>query len=167
MTNSPYPLVDRTITVWLTPENGPEQDVDITLSVAAVDIPIAVRLERDDVQREKTYRATIQALEGLPRRVMIDLYRSLVDGNYARFNKEGGHEAAIQAASQGYEDRGTLPGFENCNKKVNSAGAIVWNLLRHPEPEQIGYRVLGAILFALLDEEVLEDPVLIELPGEV
>lgn len=90
--------------------------------------------------------------------MLIDLYRCLVDGNYTRYNGEGGHDAAEKAVAGGYGDQGTLPDFENVTDGFNAAGEIVWNLLRHPEAEKTGYRVLGAILLAFLDEEVLEYP---------
>ena len=150
-------IVNRTIPVVLNGLEGPE-DVDVTVSVAVLSIPVVVRMGKGEVQREETLRATIRAADGLPRRVLIDLYRCLVDSNFTRFNGEGGHEAAVKAEAGGYPDQGTLPDFQNVTDGFNAAGEIVWNLLRHPEPEKTGYRVLGGILLAFLDEDVLEYP---------
>lgn len=150
-------IVNRRIPVVLNSPGGLDE-IDVTISAAVMEIPVVVHMHKDEVHREQTLRATIRGLDGLPRRVMIDLYRSLVDSNFTRYNNEGGHDAAVRAAASGYADQGTLPDFENVTDGFNAAGEIVWNLLRHPEAEKVGYRALGAILLTLLDEEILEYP---------
>src|SRR5262245_35630496 len=89
-------------------------------------------------------------------KVMIDLYRHLVLGNYTTFNGKGG-KVTRAALDQVYPEQGALPGFELRNLG-NTAVLMVYNLVKPKESGHMDYAILGGILVQMLNARLLNKP---------
>jgi len=89
--------------------------------------------------------------------VMMDLYRSLVLGNYTTYNGKGG-KVPRAALEQTYPEQGALPGFVQAQQQSNTSGLIVYNLLHHQDSGHLGYAILGGILVQMLQAGFLSKP---------
>jgi len=106
---------------------------------------------------EIRFQRIISTLKGKYQPVMNDVYRHLVIGNYTSIKDHQGYDA-IPILDEEYPDNETLPDFELKTIAFNTSGMILYNLLRHPEPDQESYRILSAILVAMVENKALETP---------
>ncbi len=123
----------------------------VTLNVSDI-VPLATGTNRENIIRN-----SVEALSGIQRQVMSDLYRLFVLGNFTRYNGESG-KATEPALNRQYPNHETLPEFELKSGKFNALGMIVYNLRKHPESYKTGYRILGGILLSLFGEKVFDSP---------
>lgn len=141
-----------------------EKQEKVELMVPAETAAILRKKKGDTI--EMALRRNIDALTGEQKKVLNDVYRHLVRGNYTSFEGEEGY-AADKVMAKAYPDYGTLPDFELKTGRHNTAGQIVHNLLRHQQRDMPSYRILGGILQGLLDAKVLAGPRLDRRPDTV
>jgi 5-methylcytosine-specific restriction endonuclease McrA len=119
--------------------------------------PVRLIAESGEGFREQTFRQSINALSGIQKRVMTDLYRNMVRGNFTRYNGKGGKAAALQMEKE-YPDQGTLMGWEHLSDNFNGTGAIIYYLVRHGDSDKVEHQVLVGILLALLNKGIGDTP---------
>lgn len=88
-------------------------------------------------------------------KVMNDVYRHLVLGNFVSFDKQRGKDAEPHLSAR-YPDYRTLPTFEIKSGSYNGSGVVVYNIVKHQEKPR--YSVLASILVGLLQANILETP---------
>jgi len=127
----------------------------VELMIPSDAVPVLRRKKGETM--EMALRRNLDVLGGEQKKVLNDVYRHLVRGNYTLYEGEQGY-AADKSMEKAYPDNGTLPDVELKTGRHNSAGQIVHNLLRHQQRDTPGYRILGEILVGLLDAKVLAGP---------
>lgn len=125
---------------------------------------------------EATFQSAIKKSSGNKKKVLQALYRELVLANYAELQGKRG-SLAKPLLNQFYPDTGVLPGFIRTSGRFNAAGMVLHNLdPGMPHRRELGYRLLPALLDALVRGGGLERPqcifrslstVIFSLPDEV
>jgi hypothetical protein len=143
----------QTVTISLISPNGIESEIPIT--IREIDAKYFVTGSRT---REGRLRAIIENLpnDSTTQKVMIDLYRNLVLGNFTTLDGKRG-KAERETLDKLYPEQGTLPDFDIQNMP-NAGGMIVQNIRKEQNAERESYRILGGILTQLLKVGFLDKP---------
>lgn len=135
-----------------------EEVVSITLKDAAHNITKSVVLiVRNGVtlhngnSLENLFRKSIEAKNGLEKKVLTDLYRNLVRGNFTQFNGKRG-TLGEQEMLLWFPDYRTLPNWKHQSSFYNGNGAILKYLLDSGEKAREEDLILAGYLVALIKE---------------
>ncbi len=119
----------------------------------AIPKPQALTSKNESARKQSWFRNSIEQLDGLERKVFIDLYRYEVESNFAQFESMRGKKG-LAAMTLAYPENNTLPFSSVRTKDTNGLGAIVLQLMHFDTPESETYKILAGILQESLNEDV-------------
>ncbi len=100
------------------------------------------------------FTRAIQNSSGFSQQVLKDLYRNAAEGHFTEIDPSGlGKKVKIPWEQKlawlwkEYPNQDTLRGFvHNLSTKTTLCGLLIYNLLKHSDPKNPGYRMVGAVL---------------------